>query len=182
MTESSAIRYVNGLADVVLDPESGLSPEKALEELQSFSGVLAESRELRSVLVSPAIQPADKYALLEEIGTGLDISPVVRSFLCVLTDHHCVAQFDLVVRGFRSWLDRYRNRIAIRVCSASEMDPAQKSEIEGRFRRLTGRDVRPGYSVDPDLLGGASVQVGSKLYDGSLRAALGSLAAELVTG
>ncbi len=181
MTQAVANRYVTALADVVMEAESGIAPEDALEQLQAFGDVLEESEELVAVLTSPAIPPADKQDLVAEVGERIGLTPIVRSFLQVVVEHRHVAHFRMLLQGFRSWLDAYRNRVEIEVRAASGMDEGQKAALEQRFREITGKRVRASYVVDPYLLGGTSVQVGSTLYDGSLRAALGRLAGDLGT-
>ena len=95
----------------------------------------------------------------------------------MVVEHRRIAHFGMLVQGFRSWLDAYRNRVEIEVRVASEIGEDQMAALERSFREITGKRVRASYVVDPELLGGTSVQVGSTLYDGSLRAALGRLAA-----
>ena len=181
MTQAVANRYVTALADVVTEAGTGIAPEDALKQLQSFGEVLAESEELVAVLLSPAIPPGEKGDLIAEIGGRIGLSPIVRSFLQVVVDHRQIAHFRLLLRGFRSWLDAYRNRVEVEVRVARQIDESQKAALEQRFGAITGKRVRASYHVDPDLLGGTSVQIGSVLYDGSLRAALGSLAGDLTT-
>ena len=181
MTQAVANRYVTALADVVTEPGSGLAPEEALDQLQAFGEVLAESAELDAVLISPAIAPRDKEVLIAEIGSRIGLSVIVENFLQVVVEHRRIAEFSLIEKGFRTWLDAYRGRVEIEVRIASEIDAAQMHRLERKFQGITGKRVRASYVVDPDLLGGTSVQVGSTLYDGSLRAALGTLAGELAT-
>ncbi len=182
MTQSAANRYVTALADVVTEPGSGLAPERALAQLQEFGGLLAEARELGAVLTSPSISPSDKRALLADIGARIGLSPIVSNFLHVLVDHRQIAHFGLVLQGFRAWLDDYRNRVEMEVRVAGELTPAQRARLEWRFRELTGKEVRARYLIDPEVIGGSSVRFGSMLYDGTVRAALGSLANRLVAG
>ena len=179
MTEAVANRYVTALADLVCEPGSGLAPEQALDQLQAFGEVLAESDELGAVLISPAIAPREKEDLISEIGRRIGLSAIVENFLQIVVEHRGIAEFGLLEKGFRNWLDAYRGRVAVEVRAASEMDSGQKAALKRRFEEITGKRVRATYVVDPDLLGGTSVQVGSTLYDGSLRAALGTLAGEL---
>ena len=99
----------------------------------------------------------------------------------MVVEHRRIAHYGMLVQGFRSWLDAYRNRVEIEVRVASEIDENQKAALERSFGEITGKRVRASYVVDPDLLGGTSVQVGSILYDGSLRAALGGLAGNMAS-
>ncbi len=179
MTQAVANRYVTALAEVLLRPGSALTPEAALEQLESFGTVLAASTDLDNVLRTPVVSPRAKRELVGEISDRVGLDRIVRNFLWVVVDNHRIGQFGLLLNGFRAWLDELRNRVEVEVRVAGDIDGHQKAALERRFRELTGRDVRATYVVDPRLLGGSSVQVGSLLYDGSLRSSLRALASEM---
>ena len=159
-----------------------MAAEAALEQLEAFGELLEGSADLAAVLRAPSIQPRDKRRLIEQVGRRLGLAPLIVNFLSVITDHRRIGHFSLISDGFRAWLDSHRGRVEVQVRSASPISPDQRAELEGRFRELTGKDIRASYEEDASLLGGGVVQVGSTLYDGSLRAALGSLAARLAAG
>ncbi len=179
MTQAVANRYVSALADVLLQPGSSLEPEYALAQLESFGALLAASAELDNVLRTPAVSPRTKRDLIAEVGERVGLDPIIRNFLWVVVDNHRIGQFSLLLTSFRTWLDRLRNRVEVEVRFADDPGDDQKAAIENRFRELTGKNVRATYVIDPSLLGGSSVQVGSVLYDGSLRSALVALASDL---
>lgn len=182
MTQAVANRYVTALADVVMQPDSGVTPEQALEQLQAFGDLLDQSPDLDGVLRSPAVSPREKRDLVEAIGGRIGLERIIRNFLCVVVEHRRVAHFGLLLDCFRIWLDRLRNRVEVEVRVAGRIDDDQKAALENRFQKLTGMRVRPNYIVDASLLGGTSVRIGSSLYDGSLRASLASLAGSLASG
>ena len=182
MTQSVANRYVTALTEVLEEQGSDPDPKAAYGQLEAFGALLAQSADLAAVLRSPAVSPAEKRALVAEIGTRLGMHATVRNFLHVVIDHRRIAHLDALLGCFRAWLDRRANLVEIEVRTAAPLDSGQIDELERRFRDLTGKRIRASYVVDPALLGGSSVQVGSTLYDGSLRASLGSLAATLAPG
>ena len=179
MTRAIANRYVTALADVVLEPESGLTPEDTLGHLIDFADLLRESPDLADVLRSPAIPFDDKRALLATVFDRGDVPILIRNFLYIVVEHRRTVQFDLIRAGFRAWLNEHRNRVEITVRVATEIGPEQEAAIEDRFREITGKDVQASFTVDPGLLGGSVVQVGSTLYDGSLRSTLGTLTRDM---
>ena len=179
MTQAVANRYVTALAEVVTEPGSDLTPEGALGQLESFADLLAQSADLGNVLRSPAVSPREKRDLVSEIAERIGLDRTIRNFLWILVDNHRIGQVGVLLKEFRTWLDGFRGRVGVEIRVAGEIDGAQKAAIEDRFRELTGKDVRATYVVDPALLGGSAVQVGSLLYDGSLRASLGALAGDL---
>lgn len=179
MTRAVANRYVTALADVVLEPESGLTPEDALGYLIDFADLLRESPDLAGVLRSPAVPPEDKHALLEAVFERGGVPALMRNFLYIVVEHRRTVQFGLIQAGFRRWLNEHRNQVEVVVRVAAEIGPDQEAAIEDRFREITGKDVRASFTVDPELLGGSVVQIGSTLYDGSLRSTLGALTRDM---
>ncbi len=175
MTRAVANRYVAALADVVMEAGSGLGPEAVLEQLEAFGACLARSRDLQVVLQSPAVLPADKRVLVGDLSERLGLARTVQNFIHVVVDHRRIGHFALLVEGFEAWLDRHRNRVRLEVRVAFPLGPAQRGMLEQRFGSLTGQRVRAAYQVDPGLLGGSVVQVGSTLYDGSLLTGLRGL-------
>ena len=165
-----------------MQPGSGVTPELALEQLHAFGELLAQSPDLDGVLRSPAVSPREKRDLVDSIGGRIGLERIIRNFLCVVVDHRRVAHFSLLLDCFRGWLDRLRNRVEVEVRVADTIEDDQKAALEARFQMLTGMQVRPKYVVDPSLLGGTAVRIGSSLYDGSLRASLSSLSASLASG
>ena len=179
MTRAIANRYVTALADVVLEPESGLTPEETLGQLFHFADLLQESPDLAEVLRSPAIPFDDKRALLATVFERGGVPVLIRNFLYIVVEHRRTAEFDLIVAGFRAWLNEHRNRVEVIVHTATEIGADQEAAIEDRFREITGKDVRASFTVDPGLLGGSVARVGSTLYDGSLRSTLGALTRDM---
>ena len=182
MDQAVANRYVSALAEIVTEHDSALSPEAALEQLEAFGEVLDKSVDLSAVLRAPSILPSEKRGLIAEVGQRLGLAPLIVNFLTVVTEQRRIAHYSLIADGFRIWLDTHRNRVELQVRSASALRADQKADLEGRFRDLTGKEVRATYVEEPSLIGGSAVQVGSILYDGSLRTALGSLANRLAAG
>lgn len=175
MSPAAASRYAKALVDIVRDPKSGLSAEAALDQLASFQATLQESRELRAVLITPAVSPAQKRAVVTRLAATLGLHPLLRSFLCVLIDHRRTPIFDAIRASFQSQIDELNGVVRPVVESPGELNPAQRSALEAQLARMTGKTVHCSYSVNPTLLGGVTVTVGSKVYDGSVSGQLDAL-------
>ena len=182
MDRAVANRYVSALTEVVCSADSRLSPDSALMQLETFSGLLDGSPDLKQALSSPAVRAGDKRSLIREIGGRVGLDSLVVNFLCVVADHRRMGHFSVLVNQFRVWLDRHLGRVALEVRLAGPVSDSEKKALEARFREVTGAQVRAVYVEDPEILGGCSVQVGATLYDGSLRTALSSLGERLATG
>ena len=181
---SSAVvnRYANALADVVLSPDSGVQPPQAVEQLRAFDNVVASSSDLRSVLASPAIPVARKRAIIKDIAQRLGLALVVRNFVLVLSDHRRAAALAQMVDAFELLLDERLGFVRAEVKSAFDLNPAQQDELSGQLSKLAGAPVRLRFAVDPELIGGVTAKIASRVYDGSVRGQLTEMRKRLAVG
>ncbi len=169
MTSAAALRYARALAEAVLSPGSGVNAEEALAQVKAFAGLLHDSPELHNVLLSPAVQPSRKRAVIAKLGEPLGASRPVRNFLYVLSDHRRMAILPQIAEGLEAILDEQLGIARAEISTAREIDPAQAGAIEAQLGRLSGKRIVPRYRTDPELLGGALARIGTFVYDGSLR-------------
>ena len=172
MSLAVATRYARALADVVLAPRSAVQAPAALGQLRDFEGLLAQSADLRNVLHSPAVPPAQKRALVSQFGQMLGMSRQVMNFLFVVIDHRRVNLLGTISKAFEDAIDERLGRVRADVHSALPLTDEQRAAIGARLRELTGKEVRCEFEVDDSLLGGLSARIGSKIYDGSVRGRL----------
>ncbi len=175
MTPAIANRYARALADVLGRPDSPLPPEQALEQIESFRELLTESAELKNVLLSPAVDTAQKRELVKVLGERIGLAEPIRNFLYIVINHKRVGLLDDIVAAYRSWLDDRVGIARLDVTSAQALDDDLQRLLLDRFSGVTGRTVRAEFHEDPELLGGAVVRHGWTVYDGSLRAQLNAL-------
>jgi len=175
MPAAVASRYARVLADLVTKPGSGLDGERALAELESFAAALTSSRQFAHVLLSPAVPPPRKRALIARLAAALGLSGLVQRFLYVLVDHRRVALLAEIREAFEEEIDRRRGRVRVEVASARELIAAQREALGRELARLTGRQPRLRFRLEPGLIGGLLARVGSTVYDGSVRGQLASL-------
>ena len=172
MSLAVATRYARSLADVVLAAGSTAAAPAVLEQLKSFDGLLAESADLRNVLLSPAVAPARKRALVTEFGRTLGFAEVVKNFLYVVIDHRRVNLLGTITNAFEEAVDERLGRGRADVKSAMPLSEEQRAAVSAQLRQLSGKEVRCEFEVDESLLGGLSARIGSKIYDGSVRGRL----------
>lgn len=172
MSLAAANRYARALAEVVLAPGSTVDAPSALQQLRAFEGLLAESADLRNVLLSPAVPPARKRAVVSEFGQALGLARVVKNFLFVVIDHRRVNLLGTIANAFEEAVDERLGRVRADVRSALPLSDEQRAAVGERLRQLTGKEVRCEFEVEESLLGGLSARIGSKIYDGSVRGRL----------
>jgi F-type H+-transporting ATPase subunit delta len=182
MSLAVANEYAKALLEVVDKPGSNLAPESVLEQLEAFGALLAESREFRVALLSPAISPAQKSKVLARLGELIGLSPLVRNFLNIVIAHRRIALLALIRLQFRSHLDEQLGIVRARVNAARHLSSTQKTALESGLAGSVKGSLRFKYTVDGALLGGLTVQIGSKVLDGSVRGQLDSLRRRLVAG
>jgi F-type H+-transporting ATPase subunit delta len=174
---SSAVvnRYANALADVILSLDSGVQPAQALEQLRSFDAVVASSSDLRSVLASPAIPVARKRAIIKDIAEKLGLANIIRNFVLVVNDHRRAAAMTQIIEAVDTILDERLGFVRAQVRSAFELNNQEQAELSGNLGQLVGSRVRMRFAVDPDLIGGVTARIGSRVYDGSVRGQLATM-------
>jgi F-type H+-transporting ATPase subunit delta len=180
MPQAVATRYGRALVESVLDPGSKLDPKQASGELEVFQQMLDGTSELRNVLLSPAVSPARKRAVVARFAEMLPLSRLVRNFLYVLVDRRRINIIDEIVEAYKVILDSRLGVIRADVKSAQPLKPEQRAALEHELSLLSGKQVRCDYAVDQELLGGVVAKIGSTVYDGSVRAQLNALKQRLV--
>jgi F-type H+-transporting ATPase subunit delta len=168
-------RYAKAL--FALAKEKGVLDATA-EELMRL-GRLAANETLAPVLKSPLLSASRRTELAKALIDDLALSDLLTRFVQLLADRQRLGELPAIADFFSSLLDDEKNRVRLDVRSAMKLTDAQQKELVQGFARLTGKEVIPNVTVDPDLLGGVVAEVQGKVYDGSVRTQLDRLAAEL---
>jgi F-type H+-transporting ATPase subunit delta len=171
-----ANRYARALADVVAP--SG-DYRKILQELQDFETAYRESGELREIFDSPAVALPQKMKVLEAIGQRLGILPVTLIFLRVLLANYRLPLLEEVVQAYRKIANDRMGVVQVTISSASDLSEAEREALASRFRELTRKQVELEFRIDSELLGGILAQIGSMVYDGSVRGNLARIREQL---
>jgi F-type H+-transporting ATPase subunit delta len=172
--------YARAFADVVMTAKNQIDPARALQELHSIEALFKESDPLRRVMENPSIPGDRKRAVLDALTTRLGTTRQVRNFVAVLTDHQRLPLFSDILKQVERELDERQGLAEAQVSSARQLSDAEKKMLEAEITRMTGKKVRAKYEQDASLLGGAVVQVGSTIYDGSVKGQLEKIREQLV--
>jgi F-type H+-transporting ATPase subunit delta len=165
-------RYASALFELAKD-EGQLAPVAA--DLKSLKSMLAESRDLRSVLASPIFDSAIKGRALAALADRAGFSALTTKFLGVLAAQRRAAALRAVIAAFEKLEADYRGVIAAEVTTAVALTPEQERGLAAALRQALGKEPEIDARVDPGILGGVKVKVGSRLYDASLKSRLDSL-------
>ena len=170
---SIARRYARALIEVAAEVES---LDQVLAQLEQFATTLDNSDELRDVVLNPAYSRAQRTAVVEGVmkAVGVDTT-VLANLIRLLTDRNRLGYLADIARLYRDEADRRTGRLRGSVTTAVPMSKDALQRLEQTLEKLTQRNVVLQSKVDPTLLGGATAQVGSVVYDGSIRAQLDDL-------
>jgi F-type H+-transporting ATPase subunit delta len=171
--------YARAFADVVVG--SKLDPIRLMRELRDIETLLRTSEALRRVLENPSIPADRKRAVVDAIAKKQSMSPPVRNFILVVTEHRRLSLFSDILKQVEQELN---NRLGIadaEIASARELGDSERRVLESEIAKLTGKHVRARYERDSSLLGGAVVKVGSTIYDGSVKGQLERIREQLVS-
>jgi len=172
MASDVAARYARALFDLALDTKA-LSAVEA--DLTSLKSMLAESPDLRALISSPRFSGPDKAAGLAAIAARAKAAPVTAKFLGLLAANGRTAALPMIIDAFARLAAERRGSISAEVTTAIPLTKAQSTSLAAALRTALGKDPEITARVDPGILGGLKVRVGSKLYDASLKSKLDSL-------
>jgi F-type H+-transporting ATPase subunit delta len=170
---SLAGRYATALFELARD-------ERQLEAVgNSLSGLksaLGESDALRALTTSPLVSREDALKTVAAVAASMNLDPITGNFLGVLANNRRLGQLPAVIRFFNLLAASHRGETTAEVTSAHPLDDGQVAALKANLKTRLGRDVAVDLSVDPAILGGLVVKVGSQMIDGSIRTKLNNLA------
>ena len=145
-------------------------------DLETLADALRESPELRALIRNPEVSREALGRVLAGLGAELNLSELTSNFLGVLAQNRRVAELPAVIRAFQAIAAAQRGEVGAEVASAHPLSDEQLATLEHKLRAREGRTVKLKTRVDPDLLGGLVVTIGSQRIDSSIRSRLNSLA------
>ena len=147
-------------------------------DLADFAQAVADVPELRAVLRNPQIEPRAKARVLQELLGGAE--ELVRNFVMLTAEKGRIADIDEIAREFERLVARDERRLDVELTTAYELSDDDARQILSQIEEASGRKVEATRAVDPELIGGLVLQVGSLRVDASVRGRLERLRRELV--
>lgn len=144
--------------------------------LASVKQALAESEDFRKLTTSPLIGRDEAVKAVGATAGAMKLDPVTANFLGVLAKNRRLGQLSSVIRAFDTLSARHRGEIKAEVTSAHPLDDAQVEALRKNLRTRMGTDIAIDLNIDPAILGGLVVKIGSRMIDGSIRTKLNNLA------
>jgi F-type H+-transporting ATPase subunit delta len=169
-------RYSRSLSDIVF--EKGVE-QKVTEDLGTFNEIFRAVPELLDVFHSPAVPRETKETLLGELAAKYPVSDVTFNFLRILLHHNRLRYFQQIMDGYLKSVNEHKGVVSARVSTAAPLSPQDLKKLEARLSEITGKLVSLELYTESDLLGGTVVQIGSTVFDGSIRTQLSEMGRRL---
>jgi len=166
-------RYATALFELARDAKS---IDKVEASLATVRNALGESADFKALTSSPLIGRADAVKAVAAVAATLKLDATTSNFLGVLAENRRLGQLGAIIRAFRQLAAQHRGETTAEVVSAYPLDAGQVDALKQQLRTRIGRDVNIDLSVDPSLLGGLVVKIGSQMIDSSIKTRLNSLA------
>jgi len=170
---SLAGRYASALFDLARDQRQIESVSTSLESLKA---ALAESPEFKALTTSPLINRKEAAKAVAASAGSMGLDSLTTNFLGVLARNGRLSQLGAVIRTFARLAAEHRGETTAEVTSAFPLKDDQLAALKANLKARGGRDVAIDAKVDPSILGGIIVRLGSRMIDASIKTKLNTLA------
>lgn len=175
---SIARRYAKALLAIGV---SSNTYEKLGTELEQFAALM-ENKELKDTLENPSYPLSKRKAIIEQLIIRLKPSKSVQSFMLLLTDRNRLGALPGIAREYQRMVDEHAGRVRAAVTSAQTLSMTDVTRLKQALEQKTKKKVILEQNTDPKLIAGMVTQVGSIVYDGSIRTRLEQMRQTLLEG
>jgi F-type H+-transporting ATPase subunit delta len=165
-------RYATALFELARDAKS-VDAVKA--DLDTFDAMLNESADLKRLVSSPVFSADAQLKALDALLERVEIAGISANFLRVLTGNRRLFAVGDVIRAFRALVAKYKGETDAEVTVAEPLTEKNLDALKAALKAVTGKDVALNVKIDPSIIGGLVVKVGSRMVDSSLRTKLNSI-------
>ena len=170
---SLAGRYATALFGLASDEQQVDAVGRSLDSIEQ---AMTESADFRALVTSPLIGRADAGKTISALGPALGLDSITGRFLGVLADNGRFSELKSVIRIFRELASDARGETKAEVTSAHPLDDDQIAALKTKLKARVGREITLDARVDPSILGGIVVRLGSQMIDASIATKLNTLA------
>ncbi|MGI9408339.1 MAG: F0F1 ATP synthase subunit delta [Hyphomicrobiaceae bacterium] len=172
LTTGMAGRYASALFE--LANEAG-SLDRVASDLDGFAGLLDESEDLQRLVRSPVFSAEDQEKAVSAVLAKAGVDALTANFFKLVATNRRLFSVPDMIKAFRALLAQHRGEVSADVTSAVPLDDAQMTSLKATLKETMGQDVQMNTMVDPSILGGLIVKVGSRMVDSSLKTKLNNL-------
>ncbi len=174
---SVAKRYAKALVEVAA---ASNELDAVRQDLRAVAELLRDHRDLRQLVSNPSVSRRAAGEVIGDVAAAMHLGPLTATFLQVLLEGGRLAGLETIVRAYELLMDERLGRVRAVVTSAAPLDADGQERLRRRLGEVTGKDVYLELRQDPALLGGVVAQIGSRVFDGSLKTQLARLRDDMV--
>ena len=165
-------RYATALFDLAAEQKA---IDAVLGDLSTLAAMIDDSDDLARLVRSPVVARVDQASAMAALGAKAGLTDLVANFVGTVADNGRLSNLRGMIGQFNLLVSQFKGEIAAEVTSATKLSAEQISSIEKSLAKAVGREVQLSTNVDPGVLGGLVVRVGSRMIDFSLRTQLNNL-------
>ncbi len=173
-----AKRYAKALLEI---GDKAGNMQALQQELGQVAALVKANADLTRLVQNPLVTPSKKAQVFDAVLQQAGAHATLRNFFKVVSESGRLALLADIEAAFHELVDARAGIVEAQVASAHPLSEAQTSSLKASLSERTGKSIRLRWNQDPNLLGGLKVQVGSTVYDASLRGQLRQLKAQLLT-
>jgi F-type H+-transporting ATPase subunit delta len=149
--------------------------EQYYNELNLFSSIMKQNKDLNGFLVNPIFEQEDKKRVLEQVISKLSLSPMTINFLKLLIDKKRIDALADIESCYRQQMDEVLKKLRATVKTAFPLSEEMLAYVTSGLEKMTGKQVEVTVETDESLLGGIMIGLGDTLYDGSIKSQLNNM-------
>jgi F-type H+-transporting ATPase subunit delta len=154
--------------------------QQAAQALEDLAGAIAESGDLRALLKGPHFSREQRSAVMRRLMQKAGASSMVERFVLHLIQKHRIDLLPEISAAFAKMVEQASHRMAVTVASPRALSPEAQANLKGRLQQATSWAIDLRTTVDPSLVGGLKIWIGSTVYDGSVHGQLERLRSALI--
>ncbi len=166
------MRYALALYELA---EAAREPDRIAADLTKLSAMIEGSPDLARLLRSPLLSRQDLGRAIAALAEAAGLLPLTRRFLGLLARNRRLFALPAIIAAYRRHFAAKRGEVTAEIRAARPLSPAQREALAAAIRRIAGAKVEIDIAVDPALIGGFVVKLGSRLIDASIRTKLSKL-------
>lgn len=173
LVSGMAGRYAGALFDLALEEKA---TDSVRQDLEKFDALISESADLNRLVRSPVFGADEQLKALNAILAKAGLTGTTANFLRVITTNRRLFAVRDMIRAYRALVAQHKGEVVAKVTVAEPLNDSNKDALKGALKSVTGgKDIDMDVTVDPSIIGGLIVKVGSRMVDTSLRTKLNSI-------
>ena len=166
-------RYARALFELALDAKS---VDAVKSDIEKFAAMMAESADLNRLVRSPVYGAEERSRALAAVLAKAEIGGLAANFLMFVTANRRLFSIGEMIRDFRKLVAKWKGEVTAEVTAAEKLSDAHLEAIKSALKSITGeKSVDLHVKIDPAIIGGLTVKLGSRMVDSSLRTKLNAI-------